>query len=271
MKFVKVIPCRVCQNHSKQVFEKFLYWGELIPYFACEVCGHLQTSPPTWLPQAYQTAYGQEDVGMADRCFWSAHTAVAFAYRTNIGPKESCLDWGTGSGLFVRFSRNAGLNCYGYEPLGDPAFARPFICQQENLLRPWSLITAFEVVEHFANPTEEFGRIFKLCPDAILLSTLLYKDQGPDWWYLVGNGQHVAIYTEASLRHLGQQHGYHFVSDGTELHLFSKKKHSSSLLQKIRKKREVLTQKYRKRHGSLVEADSQFIRHNLRKGVSSSP
>ena len=265
MDAVKEISCRVCGKKSQKAFEKALYWGALIPYYCCESCGHLQSSPPSWLPQAYQAIYGQEDVGMASRCLWTAHTAVAFAWKAGIGPTECCLDWGTGTGLFVRFSRDAGLNCYGYEPLANSVFADPFICQAEELERPWRLITAFEVVEHFVDPAAEFSRIFRLCPDNILFSTLLYQGQGPDWWYLVPNGQHIALYTENALQHLGQLYGYHFISDGNELHLFSKKQYTPWFLRRVRKNREVWTKKFRKLHGSYLEKDAEVIRYQLMK------
>lgn len=197
---------------------------------------------------------------MAGRCLWTAHTTVAFAYRTQIGPFEPCLDWGTGTGLFVRISRDAGLNCYGYEPLAEPVFARQFICQEENLSKPWRLITAFEVAEHFADPVLEFGRIFQLRPSVILFSTLLYQGQNSDWWYLVANGQHVALYTQASLQLLGRLHGYNFISDGHELHLFSVKNYSRSLLQEVRKNRDNWTAKFRKNHGSHLEQDTEAAR-----------
>lgn len=260
--------CRVCGKLSLLVFEKTLYWGEIMPLFRCGSCRHLQTSFPTWLAQSYQARYAEEDTGMADRCLWTAQTAVAFALRTDIGPSELCLDWGTGTGLFVRFCRDAGLNAYGYDPLAEVLFSREFSCKPDKLDSQWSLITAFEVAEHFSDPSMEFAKIFAMRPSAILFSTLLYQGQGADWWYIVGNGQHVSFYTEQALRILGERYGYNLATDGLELHLFSKKKYTPRLLRQVRKKRETWSQKYLRAHGSRVISDSEAIRSRIIKEES---
>jgi hypothetical protein len=260
--------CRVCSNLSRLVFEKTLYWGEIVPFFRCGSCGHLQTCLPTWLTQSYQAKYAEEDTGMADRCLWTAQTTVAFALRTDIGPSEPCLDWGTGTGLFVRFCRDAGLNAYGYDPFADALFSREFLCKPDQLDSRWSLITAFEVAEHFSDPSMEFAKMFAMRPSAILFSTLLYQGQGADWWYIVGNGQHVSFYTEQGLRILGERHGYNLTTDGLELHLFSRKKYTPRFLRQVRKKRETWSRKYLRAHGSRLTSDSEAIRSRIIKEES---
>jgi len=259
----KTIPCRLCQKASRRVCEKTLYWGEKMTMFCCSTCGHLQSSLPTWLDRSYQEKYGEEDIGMADRCLWTAQTTVAFAHLTGIKPSDPCLDWGTGTGLFVRFCRDAGMNFYGYEPLGNPLFCRSFVCGTGLPQQAWTLITAFEVVEHFTDPSVEFEKIFSLKPETFLFTTLLYQGQGPEWWYLVANGQHVSLYTEKGLKIIGQKFGYNLTTDGTEFHLFSKKRYSPKILRAIRKKREVWSAQYRKRHGDRISSDSEIIRKKL--------
>ena len=55
------------------------------------------------------------------------------------------------------------------------------------------------MAEHFPDPLKSFGELFQLQPRYILFSTTLYAGEGPDWWYLGEDGQHVAFYTRRSL------------------------------------------------------------------------
>ena len=86
----------------------------------------MQTEEPTWLAQTYRAATFQLDVGMADRCIWTAQTMAALALELRIGREDFCLDWGGGTGLFVRLCRDYGLNFFYVDPFSQNVFARGF-------------------------------------------------------------------------------------------------------------------------------------------------
>src|SRR5436189_1832055 len=87
-------PCRVCGAATQFFFSKLILGKHQVAYFKCHACGHAQTESPYWLEEAYRSPASRLDVGMADRCIWTAQTTVALALRLGIGPEEPCLDWG---------------------------------------------------------------------------------------------------------------------------------------------------------------------------------
>src|SRR3954447_12252946 len=105
-------PCRVCGTQAQFFFSKQILGKHQVSYFKCGNCGHVQTEQPYWLPEAYREPAWKIDVGMADRCVWTAQTTVALAGKLGIGPQEACLDWGGGTGLFVRLCRDHGMNYF---------------------------------------------------------------------------------------------------------------------------------------------------------------
>jgi hypothetical protein len=252
-------PCRVCGQPAAPFFSKSISGKLEINYFKCPACGHVQTEPPYWLEETYRNADFQRDVGMADRSVWTAQTTVALAHRLGIGPDESCLDWGAGTGLFVRLCRDYGLNFFYTDPYAQNVFARGFEWNTQEPQPAWACVTAFEVAEHFPNPLADFDRLFRLAPRHLLISTLLYQDQGPDWWYFGGDGQHVAFYTRRSLEVIARHHGYHLASDNSDLHLFSREPISDRLLESCRKSRVKLADRYRKKHGSRILRDFEQV------------
>ena len=245
--------CRVCGKEAELFFTKKILGKHDVGYFKCSNCGQVQTEEPHWLEEAYRDDDSKLDVGMADRCVWTAQTMVALAGFLNIGREEPCLDWGAGTGLFVRLCRDYGMNFFYFDRYPRNVFARGF--ESEPFGKKWKCISAFEVAEHFANPTEDFGELFRLAPSYILFSTLLYNGEAPDWWYFTDNGQHVAFYTRRSLELIGGHYGYRLASNGRDLHLFSKDDVKARVLEKARKHRQKLARHYRKKYGSRMETD----------------
>jgi hypothetical protein len=246
--------CRVCRTDAEFFFEKQILGKYDVAYFKCRNCGHVQTEAPHWLAEAYRDRDSKLDVGMADRCIWTAQTLVALAWRLSVGPDEACLDWGAGTGLFVRLCRDYGMNFFYFDRYPQNVFARGFEANLSSQ-RNWACISAFEVAEHLASPLEDFGDLFRLSPRYVILSTVLYQGESPDWWYFTDNGQHVGFYTLRSLELIGSQYGYQLASNGRDLHLFSKEPVRDRLLETCRRKRQKLAHRYRKKYGSRMETD----------------
>jgi hypothetical protein len=241
------------------MFRKRLLGSIDAAYFGCTSCGHVQTEPPYWLDRAYHDLNFRRDTGMVDRCLWAAKTTVALAHRLGIGGDRVCLDWGAGTGLFVRMCRDHGMNFFYHDRYAENIFARGFEFtsgEREDI----ALITAFEVLEHFPNPVNDFLELAKLQPDYMLISTKLYWGFGRDWWYFTDDGQHVAVYTRTSLELLARQHGFSLMTDGSHLHLLTKRRLRRGMLRSCFKSRDRLSARYRKCHGSRIFSDFELVR-----------
>jgi hypothetical protein len=255
--------CRVCGKQAEPFFTKLILRKHQVAYFKCPACGQVQTEAPYWLAEAYNDSAAALDVGMADRCLWSALTTVAFARRVGIGPQEPCLDWGAGTGLLVRLCRDYGMNFLYSDPYAKNIFASGFEWDIAKSSPGWACITAFEVAEHLASPLKDFGALFALSPRHILFSTLLYSGQAADWWYFTDNGQHVAFYTRRSLEFIGRHYGYNLASNNCDLHLFTRERVPDRLLDACRKTREKQAARYRKQHGSRIAGDFELVARQI--------
>jgi hypothetical protein len=252
-----VATCRICGKEASPFFSKLILGKYQVDYFKCGSCGHVQTEQPYWLAEAYREPAWKIDVGMADRCVWTAQTAVAIAGKLKIKPEEPCLDWGAGTGLHVRLCRDHGLNFFYSDRYAHNIFAGGF--EAEPAASPWSLISAFEVAEHLPNPIDDFGEILNLQPKYLLFSTLLYNGQGSDWWYFTNNGQHVAFYTRKSLEVIALKYGYLVASNNCDLHMFTRERARDGLLDWARKHRVRESVRYRRKFGSRIMTDFQKL------------
>ena len=250
-----VSACRVCNSESRALFSKLILRKFMVQFFECSSCGHIQTETPYWLQEAYENLSFQNDVGMADRSVGGAYTTVAMAYKTGVLPTDSHVDWGAGTGLLVRLCRDHGMDSRYYDLYASNVFAKGFEANLQDRSQNIVLVTAFEVAEHFPQPIENFAEILALSPRTLLFSTLLYQGQGEGWWYFLSDGQHVALYTRRSLQCLADRFGYNLYSNGCDLHAFTRDRLSDRFLNSIRKKRDVLSLKYRKKFGSRISSD----------------
>jgi hypothetical protein len=247
--------CRICENEAPFIFSKLILRKHLVSYFKCGNCGCVQTEHPYWLPEAYKEPAWKIDVGMADRCVWTAQMTVALARKMKIKPEEFCLDWGAGTGLYVRLCRDHGLNYFYSDRYAQNIFASGF--EANPAASPWTLISAFIVAEHLPNPIEDFGEMLNRQPRHVLFSTLLHDGQGSDWWYFTNNWQHITFYTRKSLEVIARKFGYLLASNNCDLRLFTREYMRDSLLDWARKHREREATKYRKRFGSRIMRDFQ--------------
>ncbi len=255
-----VIPCRVCQGGAPRLFIKRLRKKYDVSYHRCEKCGLVQTEIPHWLEETYAALDFRGDTGMVERSLCTARYTVALADALDIGPEEPCLDWGAGTGLFVRLCRDNGLNFFYSDRYSKNVFALGFEAPAPGGTFAPKLATAFEVAEHFPEPVRDFEEPFAYKPEYFLFSTTLHRGETADWWYFLEDGQHVAIYTEKSLAIIGERLGYHLISNGENLHLFSREKLPPNLLQKVKRHAKSGARRYRKRYGSKTEADAKAMR-----------
>ena len=169
----------------------------------CRECSSLQTEPPYWIDEAYTSSLSILDTGAGQRNL--ANLAAAYLV-SRLLRLNDILDYGGGDGLLCRLLRDYGINCYVYDKFAAPAYARGFTTP--NFTRPQMLL-AFEVLEHFENPDEEFKNLFTLNPDVLLTSVAIFSGQGSDWWYLTPEtGQHLFFYSDKALSMVAARYGY---------------------------------------------------------------
>ena len=124
--------------------------------------------------------------------------------------------------------RDKGVDFFSYDPSCENIFSQDRVIKKID--RQFLAVTAFEVFEHWVNPLEGMKEISDFTDTIIFSTCLLPEDiQSPDeWWYFgLEHGQHVSLYAENSLKHLGLKYGMELVSRDNSLHALSRSSLSS--------------------------------------------
>jgi len=183
----------------------------------------LQSEEPYWLNEAYEDAISGYDTGAIHRNLITQ--AAVFTVTKILRISGRIIDFGGGFGVLCRLLRDIGLDAYVCDKFADPVFARTFSLELADAKRvPPAMLTAFEVLEHFSNPSEDIAELLSIRPAVFLASTIPYNGEGADWWYIgQSSGQHVFFYSSKALRMTAEKYGYSLYSFG-DLHLFTKEK-----------------------------------------------
>ena len=199
--------CRLCGAPTEARFVQTVLGRHSVAYRQCAGCGSLQTETPYWLDEAYGGTALNLDVGAAQRNL--INLAVVSAVATLLGSRR-IVDFGGGDGLLCRLLRDAGFDAAVQDRFKTPVYAE---VHGAGSLEGYDLITAFEVLEHLAEPARELEPLFASGASAILTTTATYLGQGPDWRYLATDaGQHVFFYSDAGLRAFAAAHGYQLIA-----------------------------------------------------------
>lgn len=225
LKQMKQLPtrCRVCTSIS-HFFGCGLVLGKYeVRYYRCSDCNLVQTEQPYWLAEAYQEAIANSDVGILAR---NSHFVMNTACLINayFEPDCSFLDFGGGYGLFVRMMRDQGFDFRWTDRYCRNIFAQGWEGSTSDC---YELITAFEVLEHLLDPIEEMQKLMKMSESVLCSTSLMPLDSPPPgmwWYYALHEGQHITLYTRASLNVMAERLGVYCYSNGVNLHLFTKKK-----------------------------------------------
>lgn len=188
-------------------------------YFRCPACGMVATLETPWLEEAYSTAIHNSDTGLLRRARrFSMMTSAVIRFEGL--RKGRFLDWAGGYGVFTQMMRDRGLDYWQHDDYATALFATEF---EDSGTDHYDLITAFEVVEHLANPREELAPVVART-DRLLFTTELLPNPAPpvaEWWYYMPTvGQHISFHTVDSLRLLGEHLGFQLTSNGKGWHLF---------------------------------------------------
>jgi len=219
--------CLICGSEARLCFKKKVLFKYDVSYFRCPACGFLFTEKPYWLAEAYQEDLkGIRDIGMVERNLRAADLTARLITK-HLDARKKFVDFGAGTGLFVRLMRDRGFDYYFDDPLSRNIFARCFEAKTLGLGQgEYELLTAFEVFEHSPDPVGDVLLMLAFS-DSILFSTELQPADAnalEDWFYLLPEaGQHVAFHTPDSLRALAGQFDLKVFSNAESLHFFTKR------------------------------------------------
>ncbi|RPD40487.1 class I SAM-dependent methyltransferase [Chitinophaga barathri] len=224
------VICKICNTSSNLHLEGKVLSKYVVKYFKCASCGFIQTEQPYWLQEAYKNAITSLDIGLLTRNNHLLPIIQAIVLKF-YDPTKQFIDYGGGYGVLVRLMRDAGFDYYRQDIYCENLFAKHFDITDlspDNLR--FELLTAFEVFEHLENPVAEMEKMLKYS-DNILFSTELQPNQDVNfnnWWYFTPEtGQHISLFTLASLEALAGRFGLHLYSNGKNIHLLTKKRLSS--------------------------------------------
>ncbi|GAB6060115.1 hypothetical protein JCM31598_32320 [Desulfonatronum parangueonense] len=209
----------------ESIFQALILGKYHVDYGRCPGCGLIQTETPYWLPEAYDQAVSAQDVGLVRRNM-ELSARLQDIILSHFDSRGRFLDYAGGYGLMVRMMRDAGFDFHRHDPLCANIFAQGFEIP-ELAGKRFELITTFELLEHLQEPVREVHRLLEHA-DSLLFSTRLQPDQTPksaeDWWYFwPQTGQHITFYTLSALQILAEKTNSQLHSDGTALHLLTRR------------------------------------------------
>lgn len=261
--------CNICASETNLVFDSVLLKKYKVNYFKCKTCGFIQTEKPYWLKEAYSFAISELDIGLIYRNLNLAEFTEKFLENDIINPDGHYIDYGGGYGMFVRLMRDKGYAFYRQDIHCENLFAKHFDISDLTMNNGFELLTAFEVFEHLEFPAMELEKMLSYS-DTILFSTELLPDGNPDpktWWYFVPEtGQHISLFTIKSLQFLGAPLNLNFYSDGTSLHMFTKKVLKDNPFENISKSSyvggllRIFSKKQKIKRNSLLMSDFENVR-----------
>lgn len=250
--------CKICDSISEKRFEGLILGTYAASYYACTSCGFLQVQEPTWLEEAYRCPINACDTGILHRNERLRESVSVLLYHF-FDPKLSYLDFAGGYGIFTRLMRDVGFDFYWMDKYTENVFAKGF----EYRSQPVGAVTAFEVLEHLADPVAELQKMLSLSRN-LIFTTQLLPDPVPsphEWWYYgIEHGQHISFYTRNSLERLAERFGLQYYSF-RDLHVMTDRqlprlrlKLAQKSLRKLR-----LFERLRKKMTSRSNDDMHFV------------
>ena len=163
--------CAICKegNLIHQLDAKdYRYTKEVFSVYTCENCKIKQTKP---IPQNIKKYYNIKDYDSYNTKKDLFGWLYGLVRRVNSNSKlltikkegvRSLLDYGCGSGHFVKYARQKGLIAFGYEPINQPDNKYVYKKLNEVPEKKYDLITLWHVLEHTKDPVSLILSLKKL-------------------------------------------------------------------------------------------------------------
>ena len=214
-RLISVVPkCPLCYAAEAKSIES----GDGTDYFACPVCDLIYLTPSRRLSAGDERArYELHNNDRGDPGYVQFLGRLADPLVERLRPGMRGLDFGCGPApVLSEMLTAAGFPCAAYDP---------FFAPDATLLeKRYDFITCSEVVEHAHDPARMFATLRPmLAPGGILgVMTMFYpgEDAFADWWYR-RDPTHVCFYNEATMRWIGERHGWLIDFPAPNVTLFS--------------------------------------------------
>ena len=199
-----------------------------IDYFQCTECLFLQTEKPYWLKESYDNgAISCLDTGVLERNSYFSKIASGIIYFL-LNKNGTFLDYGGGYGILTRMMRDRGFDFYWHDPYAKNILSGGFEGITDGSTK-YEALTSFENFEHFADPVFEIEKLTGLTDNIIFSTELLPVDlPKPNawWYYCLGHGQHVSLYSYKTLKFIAQQYQMNLYSNHRSFHMLTRHKYS---------------------------------------------
>lgn len=214
--------CVICGGSMARAFSATAMRNHRFDAVWCSTCGFLRAEEPSWLEEAYVDAIADADTGLVARNI-ELSTFLTPLLHFLFGTDGTYLDIAGGTGLLVRLMRDAGFNFFWNDDYCPNVHARGFEYRDGERC---SAITAFEVLEHLADPVEFLHtKISSTGAELMIFTTELFSGPPPapdQWWYYsLETGQHISFYQRRTLEKLAKRLAMRFTTNGS-VHFFSK-------------------------------------------------
>jgi Methyltransferase domain len=266
------LTCKICGGATEAFGESVVLGRYRARYSRCTTCGYVAVDDPHWLAESYaDRAIAALDTGIVVRNLWLAE-AVDALLRWRLRDVRRALDYGGGTGLFVRLMRDRGHDFHWLDPHCANVFALGFEAADD---QTFDLVTCFEVAEHLPDPIPVFERLAARAPAMLLTTELLpaTNNRPGEWhYYAPETGHHVGFFTMTSLQRLAQRLGRHFASDGRMLHAITTKPLAPRWLRAAAKRRRArLLLRLAGQRATLTWRDAESVRQRLHGQQTAGP
>lgn len=252
--------CKICNSNNLVLLFKETILGKYeAEYFQCEECYFSFPSKITWLEEAYDSALNIEDTGVMRRNLLFSKRLIPIFYLF-FEKSSKFVDWGGGYGIFTRLMRDVGFDFFWSDKYATNLVSRGFEYKPNLKV---AAITAFEVFEHLEDPINEIKEMLKIT-DTVIFSTELISYPAPqkkDWWYYAfEHGQHIALYNKKTLLKIANMFDLNYYSNGTNLHILTKKKHSPLFVKLVLKYAKYFYFIFKPFLNPKTQEDNEFLR-----------
>lgn len=212
-------PCPLCGRLAPERFRK----GDYVIHRCapCDLEFVWPTPPPEAVKAVYERGYfsgdghGYEDYFGRERSIAARKADARLAALASLGRTTGkLLDFGCAAGFFVEATRARGWESFGVEPSpeaqrGWSDGVRPYVASSLDAMRahaPFDVITAWDVLEHLADPIETLKTLRTLArPGAVFAVVLpvignVNTRLAPTTWDQYKPPEHLWFFSRASMR-----------------------------------------------------------------------